>query len=180
MRRAIGSRVAGFVLTALGALLAGAGSALVWTTAGLRQDAEGLLDVEFRGLDTAEGVATLAVAGAALVGVAVLPRLAGRARVRAAVGLIVAGAALLALPLSVAFRAEDRAIQEMAEVVADAGGLPIAEAMDLVRADRDLAVRVDTSGVWLSIAGGALVLIGAVATLASARALDRSPAPIEP
>jgi hypothetical protein len=132
--------VAGFALMAVGALLAGAGTALVWTTVGMRQDAQGLLDLEFRGLDLAEGIATLGVAGATLVALLILPRLGGRARVGATVGLLVA-----------------------------CGALPIAEATDLVRTDPDLAVRTETYGVWPSVVGGALVLVGAGATLAQAR-----------
>jgi hypothetical protein len=161
--------VAGFALMAVGALLAGAGTALVWTTVGMRQDAQGLLDLEFRGLDLAEGIATLGVAGATLVALLILPRLGGRARVGVTVGLLVAGGILVALPSSVALRAEEKAIEEIAEVVADAGALPIAEATDLVRTDPDLAVRTETYGVWPSVVGGALVLVGAGATLAQGR-----------
>ena len=40
-------------------------------------------------------------------------------------------------------------------MVANTGGLTEEEAIRLVRTDPDLAVRTDTSGVWLSIAGGA-------------------------
>lgn len=172
--------MAGFALVALGALLAGSGTALVWTTAGMRQDAQGLLDLEFRGLDLAEGVATLGIAGATLVALLILPRLGGRARARGAIGLVVAGVALVALPLWVTLRAEDRAIEEIARVVADVGGLPIAEATDLVRSDPDLAVRAETSGVWPSVAGGALVLVGAGTTLAQARRAGREPPAPEP
>jgi len=57
-------------------------------------------------------------------------------------------------------------------VVADTGGLSNREATELVRTDPDLAVRADTSGAWLSIAGGALVLIGAAVNLAWARRRD--------
>jgi hypothetical protein len=66
-------------------------------------------------------------------------------------------------------RAEDLAAQEMARVVARTGGLTEQEAIRLVRTDPDLAVRADTSGVWPSIAGGVVVVVGAAINLAWAR-----------
>jgi hypothetical protein len=165
-------RVAGFVLTAAGALLAGIGSTLVWTTAGLRQDTQGVLDLEFRGLDMVEGIVALVVAGATLAGLVALRRLREMGRVRGAVALLVAGAVLVVLPAWVALRAEDRAIEEMARVVASTGGLTQEEALQLVRTDPDLAVDAETSSVWLSIAGGVLVVIGAAVTLVWARRRD--------
>ena len=168
--------VAGFTLTAAGALLAGIGSTLVWTTAGLRQDTEGVLDLEFRGLDLVEGIVALLIAAAALAGLLALRRLRRTGRVRVAIGLMTAGALLVAVPVSVALRADDLATQEMAQVMASTGGLTEEEATQLVRTDPDLAVRTDTSGVWPSIAGGALVLIGGTLVLAWARRADDVPA----
>ena len=162
-------RAAGFALTAAGALLAGIGSTLVWTTAGLHQDAAGVLDLEFSGLDLIEGIVTLLVAAVTLALLLLMRRLHGSGRVRGAIGLLVAGMVLVALPVSVALRAEDLAAQEMARVVARTGGLTEQEAIRLVRTDPDLAVRADTSGVWPSIAGGALVVVGAAIHLAWAR-----------
>jgi hypothetical protein len=162
-------RVAGFAVTALGALLAGVGTTFVWTTAGMRQDEGGVLDLEFRGLDLVEGILTLLVAAATLALLLALRRLHRDGRVRGAIGILVAGVVLVALPVSVALRAEDLAIQEMASVVAATGGLREEEAIQLVRTDPDLAVRADTSGVWPSIAGGALVVVGAAINLAWAR-----------
>jgi hypothetical protein len=165
-------RVAGFALTAAGALLAGVGSTLVWTTAGLRQDTRGVLDLEFRGLDLVEGIVALVVAGSTLAGLVALRRLRERGRVRGAVALLVAGAVLIALPAWVAIRAEDRATEEMARVVASTGGLTQEEALQLVRTDPDLGVDAETSGVRISIAGGVLVVIGAAVTLVWARRRD--------
>jgi hypothetical protein len=162
-------RVAGFVSTAAGALLAGVGSTLVWTTAGLRQDTQGVLDLRFHGLDLVEGIVALLVAAATLAGLLALRRLRGNGRVRGAIGSLVAGAVLVALPVSVALRAEDLATEEMARVVASTGGLTEEEATQLVRTDPDLAVRADSSGAWPSIAGGALVVLGAAINLAWAR-----------
>ncbi len=162
-------RVAGFAVTAAGALLAGVGSTLVWTTAGMRQDEGGVLDLEFRGLDLVEGILTLLVAAATLAVLLAMRRLHRAGRIRGAIGVLVAGIVLVALPISVALRAEDLAVQEMARVVASTGGLTEQEAIRLVRTDPGLAVRADTSGVWPSIAGGALVVVGAAINLAWAR-----------
>lgn len=165
-------RVAGFAITAAGALLAGVGSTLVWTTAGLRQDEGGVLDLEFRGLDGVEGILTLLVAAATLAVLLAMRRLRRDGRVRGAIGVLIAGLVLVALPVSVALRAEDLATEEMARVVASTGGLTEQEAIQLVRTDPDLAVRADTSGVWTSISGGALVVVGATFNLAWARRSD--------
>lgn len=116
-------RVAGFAVTAAGALVGGIGSTLVWPTAGRRQDVGGVLDLEFRGLDLIEGILTLLVAAATLAVLLSMRRLHGNGRVRAAIALL----------------------------------------------DPDLAVRADASGVWPSITGGALVVVGAAINLAWAR-----------
>ena len=71
-----------------------------------------------------------------------------------AIVLLVSGVALVALPAWVAFRAEDRAVDEVAQVVARSAGISMEEATARVRTDPDLAVRTDTSGVWPSIAAG--------------------------
>jgi hypothetical protein len=169
-------RVAGFAVTAAGALLAGMGTTLVWTSAGLLQDAKGVLDIEFRGLDLSEGIVAFVVAGVTLIGLVAVRRLHGGGRIRGAIGLLVAGVLLLAMPMWVALQAEDRAVEEVAQVVADARDLTVVEATDLVRTDPALEVRSETSGVWLSVAGGLLVVVGAGITLAWARRRDEPPA----
>jgi hypothetical protein len=77
----------------------------------------------------------------------------------------VSGLALVALPASVALRAEDRAVDEVAEVVARSAGITMEEAAARVRSDPDLAVRTDSRGVWPSIGAGALVTLGGMTTL---------------
>ena len=79
--------------------------------------------------------------------------------------LLATGLALVALPAWVAFRAEDRAVDEVAQVVARSAGITIEEAVERVQTDPDLAVRTDSSGVWPSIAAGVLVTLGGVTTL---------------
>ncbi len=172
-------RVAGSVLTIVGALPAGIGSTLAWTTAGLRLDTQGVLDLEFRGLDLVGGIIALVVAGLTLGGVAFFRRATGRAREGLGVGLLYAGVVIMAMPLSVAIRAEERAVEGMAKVAARTGGLTIEEATELVREDPSLAVRSELGpGIWLTIAGGALVIVGTAANLAWTR--RRQPAAVEP
>jgi hypothetical protein len=156
--------VASFALIVGGALLAAVWTTVTWTSSGLRRDLRGLLDLEFRGLDLPEGVATLVVAGLALAVFFDMRRRRGNPGIRAIV-LLVTGLALVALPAWVAFRAEDRAVDEVANVVAQSAGITMEEARERVRTDPDLAVRTDTSGVWPSIAAGILVTLGGVTTL---------------
>jgi hypothetical protein len=169
-------RVAGSVLTIAGALIAGIGSTLAWATAGLRLDTQGVLDLEFRGLDLVGGIIALVVAVLTLGGLALFRRATGQARERLGVGLLLAGVVIMAMPLSVAIRAEKRAVESMARVAAQTGGLTIEEATELVREDPSLAVRSELGpGIWLTLAGGALVVVGTAANLVWARR-DETPA----
>jgi hypothetical protein len=172
-------RVAGSVLTIVGALIAGIGSTLAWTTAGLRLDTQGVLDLEFRGLDLIGGIIALVVAVLTLGGLTLFRRATGRARERLGVGLLFAGVVTMAMPLSVAIRAEERAVEGMAKVAAQTGGLRIEEATELIREDPSLAVRSELGpGIWLTVAGGALVIVGTAANLAWTRRGE--PAVVEP
>jgi hypothetical protein len=159
-----GLRTASFALTAAGALLAAGGTTVTWTSTGLRQDLQGLLDLDYRGLDLAEGIAALVVSGMVLALLADVRRHNGRRGIRAS-GSLLAGVILVALPTWVAIRAEDRAVDEVAVVVARSAGITMEEAAARVRTDPDLAVRTDSSGVWLSIAGGVLVTLGGLTAL---------------
>jgi hypothetical protein len=156
--------VASFALTIGGALLAAGWTTMTWTSSGLRRDLRGLLDLEFRGLDLPEGIAALVVSGLTLALFLDVRRRRDNPGVRAIV-LLATGLALVALPAWVAFRAEDRAVDEVAQVVARSAGIPIEEAVQRVQTDPDLAVRTDSSGVWPSIAAGVLVTLGGVTTL---------------
>jgi hypothetical protein len=167
-------RVAGSTLTIVGALIAGIGSTLAWTTAGLRLDTQGVLDLEFRGVDVVGGIIALVVAGLTLGGLALFRHVTGRGRERLGAGLLFAGVVIMAMPLSVAVRAEERAkeraVEEMAKVAAQTGGLRIEEATELVREDPSLAVRSELGpGIWLTVAGGTLVILGTAANLARTR-----------
>lgn len=172
-------RVAGSVVTIVGAFMAGIGSTFAWTTVGLRVDTQGVLDLEFRGLDLLGGTIAFVVAVVALGGLALFRRATGPARGRLGVGLLLAGFIIVAMPLSVAIRAEERAVESMAEIAAETGGLTIEEATELVREDPSLAVRSELGpGIWLTLAGGALVVVGTAANLTRARRGE--PAAVEP
>lgn len=157
---------AGFALTIAGAVLAAVATTTTWIATGLRRDVRGILDLEFRGLDLVEGIVTLVVAAVALIGLVLVRRFRGSARVGIAVGVVACGLVLVALPVWVAVRAEDRAVDEIARVVAASSGSTIEEATERVRTDPDLAVRSETT-VWLPIVSGLLVVLGAGATLTS-------------
>ena len=159
-----GLRTASFALTGVGALIAAAGTTVTWMSAGLRRDLRELLDLEYLGLDLVEGIAALVVSGMVLALLADVRRRPRPPGLRP-VGLLLAGLILVALPAWVAVRAEDRAVDEVAVVVARTAGITTGEAAAHVRTDPDLAVRTDSSGVWLSIAGGVLVTLGGVTTL---------------
>jgi tryptophan-associated transmembrane protein len=164
-------RVAGSVLTLAGALIAGIGSTLAWTTVGLRVDTQSVLDLEFRGLDLLGGTTALVVAGLTLGGLVLFRRASGRrAQGRLGTGLLLAGVLIMAMPLSVAIRAEERAVEGMARVAAQSGDLTIEEVTHLVREDPSLAVRSELGpGIWFTLAGGALVVVGTAANLAWTR-----------
>ncbi len=157
---------AGFVLTIAGAVLAAVATTTTWIETGLRRDLRGILDLEFRGLDLVEGIVALVVAAITLIGLVLLRRIRGSARVGITVSAFACGLVLVALPVWVAVRAEDRAVDEIARVVAGSSGSTIEEAARRVRADPDLAVRAAAT-VWLPIVSGVLVVLGAGATLTS-------------
>ncbi len=130
----------------------------------MSSDLRGILDLEFRGLDLVQGIAALIVSGLTLAIFVIVRRGRGDTRILAVV-LLLSGVALVALPAWVALRAEDRAVEEVAQVVALSAGISVEEATERVRTEPDLAVRTDTTGVWPSIAAGVLVTIGGVTTL---------------
>jgi hypothetical protein len=135
----------------------------------------GLLDLEFNGLDLVEGIAALVVSGLTLALFFDVRRRRGSRTIRG-IGLLLTGVMLVALPAWVAFRAEDRAVDEVAQVVARSARITDEEAAARVRTDPDLAVRTDTRGVWPSIAAGVLVTVGGVTTL---RWISRRPPDLE-
>jgi hypothetical protein len=157
-------RAIGFALGAAGALAAGVGSVLTWTSVGLRADAEGVLDERFRGVDLAGGIVVLIAAVLVLVGLLAIRRVPEAVRLSIALGLIVAGLAIVTAPVLALASAEDRAAEEMAVAAAAAGGLSPAEAAELIRTDPAFAIRWSAGpGIWLAIAGGVAVIASGAA-----------------
>jgi hypothetical protein len=175
----LGVRTLGFLVTVLGALLAGIGAVLDWILVTI-EGAEDELAPTWRGLDTAGGKVVLIAAVLALVAV-LATRVGGTATARrgAAVVVIAAGVAIVAAAALEAVTAEDRyasdAITEARDVVTSLG-VP-ADDLDAVLDElRDmLEVRLEP-GLWVAIAGGAITAAGGAVTLAwaSRRDADRT------
>jgi hypothetical protein len=172
---ATGSRATAFGLCAVGALVAGIGATLPWTIVGLQADEEGVLDETFHGIDLTAGLVVLVLSIAVLVMLFAMRLVAARRQRVLALGLLVAGLAILTATLLAGLSAGDRAVSEMAQVAANAGGLTIAEAEELIRTSPDFAVRSELGiGLWLAALGGVLVVVGSVANAAWARRTDGS------
>jgi hypothetical protein len=169
-------RALGFGLTAAGALLAGATANDTWMRIGFRGDVGGVLDSEFAGTDLLEGIAVLVLAGATLVALLLVRRARMPLRLIAAAAILVFGIAMVLLPVWVALRAEDRALDETARTVAGSTGMSVDEAADLIRTEPDLAFEVDTSLLFLPIAGGGLVVLGGATSLVWVRRTLPTPA----
>jgi hypothetical protein len=167
-------RPIGFAITAVGALVAGVATTLVWISIGFRGDAQGVLDSEFTGTDLAEGVAVLVLAAGTLVGLLVARRARTSSRLVPAVAIVVFGIAIVVLSVWVGVRAEDRAIDEAAEVVAGSTGMTVDQAAALIRTESDLAIDV-TTNVVVPLVGGALIALGGVTTVLWVRS-DRATA----
>jgi hypothetical protein len=165
-----GSRTIAFAQCAVGALLAGIGATLPWTTVGLVGDEKGVLDETFHGIDLTAGLVVLVLAIVVLGMLFVMRLVAARGRRLLAVGLLLAGLAILTSTLLAGLSAGDRAVAQMARVAADTGGLTVAEAEELIHTNPDLAVHSDLGiGLWLSALGGVLVVAGSIANAAWAR-----------
>ncbi len=166
-----GLRVAGFLTTALGALLAGIGGVLTWVTVGI--EGQGQLDTRSPGIDLVDGVVVLAAAGAMLIAV-LASRLAGTRTARrvAAVVCLVAGLVVMATAGAFLLTANTRfdpvSSDELIGAIAMDTGVPIAE----VREQLD-AILTDLGGFTeiglgpsVALLGGLLGAVGGVLILA--------------
>ena len=181
MPAATGSRALAFGLCAAGALVAGIGATLPWITVGLKADTEGVLDETFHGIDLVGGLIALVAAIAVLAMLFAMRLLAARARRALALGLMLAGLAIITVTLLVGLDPSARAEAEMARAAAKAGGMTIAEAEQLIATQPDFAVRSELGvGLWLSALGGVLVVAGSIANTAWARRPDGSIVEAEP
>jgi hypothetical protein len=170
------TRLLGFLCLAAGAVLAGIGATREWAAIGFPGDLEHAADAPLHGTDVWEGKVVLLGAALALVAMLAM-RLTRSSGVRRALAvcLIAIGVAITAIAGVSALRAEDRfgeasGADRYATWLAAQLGLP----EDVVREqfDRELeaALRVDVEpGVWLSVAGGVLLVVGGALSLAWVR-----------
>ena len=171
--RPTGLRIAGFVCVALGAVLAGAGSTREWVAVGFTADTEHAADLSVHGIDVWEGKVVLFAAAAALL-VLLAMRISGSAGTRRglAVVLIVLGALCIALPVVDAVRARDRfagseGLERFVSSLSARLGLPKDVIREQLSAQLDKELRVEVSpGLWLTVAGGVLLVAGGALSVA--------------
>jgi hypothetical protein len=169
MQSGMGLRVAGFLLTAAGALAVGAGPMMIWVTVGLRE-----IGVESAspGLDLTEGKVVLALAVVMLIAVLVARVGTSGARTIAAVIVLLAGIGAVATAGTFMFTAPSRfeaiAIDDVAERFSQATGVPFETAREQLTATSDtLGAYTETGpGVYVTLAGGGVGFIGGIVTLA--------------
>jgi Tryptophan-associated transmembrane protein (Trp_oprn_chp) len=167
--RPSGLRVAGFFFLAFGATAAGIGATREWAAVGFPADQLGVADVSVRGTDVWEGKVVLLAAAVALVALVAM-RISRSTATRVGLGwlLVAVGVVCVVLPLLAAVRAEDRfgganGVDRMAEVLAAELELPEDVVREQLAEQFDRALRVVIGpGLWLTVLGGALVIVGGV------------------
>jgi hypothetical protein len=180
--RPTGLRVAGFVCVALGAVLAGVGATREWVAVGFASDVKHAADLSVHGIDVWEGKVVLFAAAAALL-VLLAMRISGSASTRRglAILLIVLGAACIALPIVDAVRARDRfaGSEGLERYIASLSvklGLPKDVIREQLSAQLDQQLRVEVSpGLWLTAAGGVLLVVGGALSVAWSGGRSREP-----
>lgn len=182
--RPSGLRLAGFFFLAFGATAAGVGATREWAAVGFPADVLGEADVFVHGTDVWEGKVILLGAAVALVALVAM-RLTRSEATRVGLGwlLVAIGIVTAVLPALAAARAEDRfggtgGVDRMAEALAAELELP----EDVVRAELaeqfERELRVDVGpGLWLTVVGGVLMVVGGVLGLLWARRPGAPPAP---
>ena len=180
--RPTGLRIAGFACVALGAVLTGVGATREWVAVGFTADTEHAADLSVHGIDVWEGKVVLFAAAAALL-VLLAMRISGSPSTRRglAVVLIILGAACIALPVADAVRASDRfagdeGLERFVASLSVKLGLPKDVVREQLAEQLDEELRVEVSpGLWLTAAGGVLLVVGGALSLAWVR-----PEPAEP
>jgi hypothetical protein len=175
-------RLAGFLVTATGALLAGVGATLTWVTVGI-EVAEQISTVT-KGTDVWDGVVVLICALVMLVAV-LATRMATSSRLRRAAATLVIGAGFIAFSVAGAFamtassRFEPVADDTLIAAIARAAEVPedqIRATIDDVIDEVGAFTRVGP-GPYLAIAGGLAGVIGGVLVLSWA---SKTPDVVEP
>jgi hypothetical protein len=168
--------VSGFVCVALGAVLAGVGPTREWVALGFTADTEHAADLSVHGIDVWEGKVVLFAAAAALL-VLLAMRISGSPGTRRglAIVLIVLGGSCIALPVVDAVRARDRfaggdGLDRFVASLSVRLGLPEDVIREQLSAELDKELRVEVSpGLWLTAAGGVLLVVGGGLGLAWSR-----------
>jgi tryptophan-associated transmembrane protein len=176
-------RLLGFVALVVGALLAGLGATLTWATVGFPNDTRHLADVAFKGVDVWEGVVALVIAAAALVALIVM-RVARSSVVRLGIavalaigGLVVAGLAVLDVATARERFGGIGQLDQIARKMATFLGQTVGTMRALLEKNVAAALRVDVgSGLWITLAGGVLLVVAGVLSFLWARERASAPA----
>jgi len=179
--RPTGLRLAGTACVALGAIAAGVGATREWAAIGFTADVERAADVSVHGIDVWEGKVVLFAAVASLL-VMLAMRVSGSASTRRglAIALIILGALCVTLPVAGAIRARDRfggveGADRMARTLSLQLGLPEEVVRERLSELLDQDLRVEISpGLWITAAGGVLLVAGGMLGLAWVR-FERPP-----
>jgi hypothetical protein len=152
------------------------GATREWATIGFTADVEHAADVSVHGIDVWEGKVVVFAAVATLL-VMLAMRISGTRGTRRglAIALIVLGALCVALPIADAARAEERfggveGVDRLAKTLSVQLGLPeevVREHLSDLLA-QDLRVEI-AAGLWITVAGGVLLVAGGVLGLAWVR-----------
>jgi len=173
MARPTGIRLTGTACVALGAIAAGVGATREWAAIGFTADVEHAADVSFHGIDVWEGKVVLFAAAASLL-VMLAMRISGSrsTRLGLAIALIVLGALCLGLPVTDAVRAKDRfggveGVERLTGILSVQLELPEDVVREPISDLLDEGLRVEISpGLWITAAGGVLLVAGGVLGLA--------------
>jgi len=163
-------RLAGFVLTVAGALVAGLGSLTTWVTVGIRDVP---IDSVFRGTDIPDGRIVLASA-IAMLGAVLVSRLLRTPAARKAAAAVVIAGGVLCVGMAGAFvvTATSRFEPANSEALADALDVTEAELMAMLDAEGVLGFTEVGAGPYLALLGGVLGVLGGVLVLAWASRTD--------
>lgn len=174
--RPTGLRLAGTACVALGAIAAGVGATREWAAIGFTADVEHAADVSVHGIDVWEGKVVLFAAVASLL-VMLAMRISGSRRTRRglAIALIVLGALCVWLPVANALRGQDRfggleGDGRLTRTLSVQLGLPEEVVRERLSELLDEDLRVEISpGLWITAAGGVLLVAGGLLGLAWVR-----------
>jgi hypothetical protein len=174
--RPTGLRLAGTACVALGAIAVGVGATREWAAIGFTADVEHAADVSVHGTDGWEGKVVLFAAVASLL-VMLAMRISGSRSTRRglAIALIVLGALCVWMPVADAVRAKDRfggveGVDRLTRTLSVQLGLPEEVVRERLSELLDQDLRVEISpGLWITAAGGILLVAGGVLGLAWVR-----------